>query len=276
MAGGWRRTGRDTMQCMVSRAGEGRSNCARRGQAVTTVIVWLLLGAIVNVAVAWGCALWSPVVAGASMSPADDETRLWTERLRSDLSETPVDPREEFLGEVHMYARRDRGFGYEVSTVSQVVVLPTARMRWREQAMSTIRAGWPSSALAGRRWERVSGFDRYVPVPLIGAPPPSTRPPPSVTVQWQTGAMEWTRPESLGGASFRVFPFRPVWPGFALNTVFYAGVLWLLFAAPFALRRWRRIKRGLCPKCGYPVGTSDKCTECGAAVITQKAETHKA
>jgi hypothetical protein len=57
-----------------------------------------------------------------------------------------------------------------------------------------------------------------------------------------------------------------IWPGFAINTLFYAGILWLLFAAPIALRRRRRIKRGLCPACAYPVGTSNKCTECGVMV----------
>jgi hypothetical protein len=61
-------------------------------------------------------------------------------------------------------------------------------------------------------------------------------------------------------------PLRPIWPGFAINTLLYAGMLWLLFAAPFALRRRRRIKRGLCPKCAYPIGVSDVCTECGADV----------
>ena len=62
-----------------------------------------------------------------------------------------------------------------------------------------------------------------------------------------------------------VIPLGPIWPGFAINTVFYAVVLWLLFAAPVALRRRRRTKRGLCPKCAYPVGTNARCTECGAA-----------
>src|SRR5688572_2165033 len=46
-----------------------------------------------------------------------------------------------------------------------------------------------------------------------------------------------------------ILPLRPLWPGFAVNTLFYAFILWLLFGAPFALRQWRRIKRGLCPKC---------------------------
>ena len=58
-------------------------------------------------------------------------------------------------------------------------------------------------------------------------------------------------------------PLRPIWPGFAINTLFYAAILWGLFAAPLALRRRRRIKRGLCPKCAYPIGASDVCTECG-------------
>jgi hypothetical protein len=63
---------------------------------------------------------------------------------------------------------------------------------------------------------------------------------------------------------------RALWPGFAINAVFYAAILWLLFAASFALRRWRRIKRGLCPKCGYDLrGSADDsslCPECGAGV----------
>jgi len=66
--------------------------------------------------------------------------------------------------------------------------------------------------------------------------------------------------------SWRLTPFVPIWPGFAINTAFYAVVLWLLFAGPFVLRRWRRIRRGLCPKCAYDLrgsaGTA-ACPECG-------------
>jgi hypothetical protein len=68
-----------------------------------------------------------------------------------------------------------------------------------------------------------------------------------------------------------VFPLRPIWPGFAINTLFYAGILWLLLAAPFTLRRRRRIKRGLCAACAYPVGASEICTECGKAVISTRS-----
>jgi len=57
-----------------------------------------------------------------------------------------------------------------------------------------------------------------------------------------------------------------LWRGFAINTLFYAAILWLLFMAPFALRRWRRIRRGLCPACAYRIGDSAVCTECGKPV----------
>jgi hypothetical protein len=61
-------------------------------------------------------------------------------------------------------------------------------------------------------------------------------------------------------------PSRPRWPCFTINTLFYAAILWLLFAAPFTLRRHLRIKRGLCPACAYPIGASEVCTECGKPV----------
>jgi hypothetical protein len=60
----------------------------------------------------------------------------------------------------------------------------------------------------------------------------------------------------------------------AVFVLFATGVLAVGFAG---VLQWRehgietRIKRGLCPQCAYPVGTSDKCTECGAAVSTLNA-----
>ncbi len=51
----------------------------------------------------------------------------------------------------------------------------------------------------------------------------------------------------------------PGWPGFAVNTIFYATLLWL----PFPVRRFIRIRRGLCPACAYPMAESDVCSECG-------------
>jgi hypothetical protein len=64
----------------------------------------------------------------------------------------------------------------------------------------------------------------------------------------------------------------PIWPGFAINTIFYAAILWLLFFAPGSVRRPFRRRRGLCPTCACPVGTSPVCTECGAALTPNCVE----
>jgi hypothetical protein len=63
-----------------------------------------------------------------------------------------------------------------------------------------------------------------------------------------------------------LLPVRPLWPGFAINTIFYAAIMWFLFFAPGAIRKRVRRKRGQCAACGYSLRdiTSDKCPECGA------------
>ncbi len=79
-----------------------------------------------------------------------------------------------------------------------------------------------------------------------------------IDVTEQFGATYWGRGRRL--------PLTPLWPGFAINTLLYAPILWLLFLTPGLLRRWRRIRRirrGQCPACAYPIGTSPVCTECG-------------
>lgn len=63
-----------------------------------------------------------------------------------------------------------------------------------------------------------------------------------------------------------ILALQPLWPGFAINTLFYAALLWMTFAFPFALRRRSRIKRRLCPSCAYPIGPSPNCSECGKKV----------
>jgi hypothetical protein len=108
--------------------------------------------------------------------------------------------------------------------------------------VGSVETGWPLRSMAG---EWVITQDRGVRTIML---------------------MEFPSRDPLGP---RHLALRPLWPGFAINTVFYAAILWggwLLFAAPFAVRRRRRIKRGLCPACAYPVGASDLCTECGEPV----------
>ncbi len=63
----------------------------------------------------------------------------------------------------------------------------------------------------------------------------------------------------------RLLAYLPVWPGFVINALFYAGILWLLIPGQFALRRLIRRRRGLCPACGYDLrhAEHEACPECG-------------
>jgi hypothetical protein len=66
----------------------------------------------------------------------------------------------------------------------------------------------------------------------------------------------------------RALAWRPIWPGFVLNTIFYALLTWSLIRAPRTLRRWRRRRAGLCLACGYDLkGLAEgaPCPECGLA-----------
>ena len=66
---------------------------------------------------------------------------------------------------------------------------------------------------------------------------------------------------------FNFIPYRPIWPGFALNTLFYAAVFWIPFA-PFVLRRILRRRHAACLQCGYDLRGAEHevCPECGVEV----------
>jgi hypothetical protein len=66
-----------------------------------------------------------------------------------------------------------------------------------------------------------------------------------------------------------ILPFGPLWTGIVFNTIFYAALGALLYAALIIIRGWRRVHKRLCVKCAYPIGESDVCTECGHALRRQ-------
>ncbi len=183
------------------------------------IFVFLLLGAIVNVAVAWGFCRhpWNGHVVRDGGSSGED-TAWWGSRAPPFI---PRDAPALAAAEIQWFARRELVMGDE----------------WGAVRGTHTRAGWPMFALEWEYWR-------------------------SETSGQSIGTLE---------PGDDIMSSRPICPGFVINTVFYAAVLWLLFAAPFALRRRRRIKRGLCPACGYQwgAGTSPVCTECGHRVMRQ-------
>lgn len=68
----------------------------------------------------------------------------------------------------------------------------------------------------------------------------------------------------VGEHQLRLLPLKPIWRGFMANTLFYGLACWCAVMTVRWLRRHRRLLRGCCPECGYPIGTSARCSECGS------------
>ncbi len=192
------------------------------------VAVFLLAGAVVNVAVAWGIALWAPPLpvpvlpSETQQLSQDDAWRLWRTLRPSEWTDPPV-----LMGH-----------------------------RWGQVGESYVEAWEP---LDETPWFSLLRVGKH----QFGAPAFS------LEYVYQYGDSRESRVGAWTGlrSDYRAgLPLRPVWSGFAVNTFFYAAVLWLLIPGPFVLRRLIRMKRGRCVKCGYPMGESDVCTECGKAL----------
>lgn len=61
------------------------------------------------------------------------------------------------------------------------------------------------------------------------------------------------------------YPVLPLPWGFLANTLIYAALVFALLALVTRIigRDRRRLRRGVCPQCAYPMGGSTVCTECG-------------
>ena len=190
------------------------------------VAIFLLAGAVVNVAVAWGCRLAVRPSQGGQFQHIDASAiAWWNENKPHGVTDEPTFfMRTESFG--WSAVRLVAGEGGELRLSDQVVLFSTKRIT----EASHVAAGLPMKSLHGHSWS-VEG---------------------KIT---QSGVIATGSHDSL--------PYVPIWPGFAVNTLFYAAVLWLLIPGPFAFRRFIRVKRGRCPKCAYPMGQADVCSECG-------------
>ena len=85
-------------------------------------------------------------------------------------------------------------------------------------------------------------------------------------------APKWLRGEKTSPIAHKqplYLPLRIIWPGFIANTLLYMMMPLLIFNLPIKLRSYLRLKRKQCTKCGYPIGQSEVCTECGAELKAQ-------
>ncbi len=223
------------------------------------LVVFLLLGAVVNVAVAWGCAAW-PRVFHSPPNYREGFTRHGTGF--NDWSVHTSRAAGFYRADSLWTTGSSEFIGSEPKSTAQQV-LPAwaefARPRSTDPAdrycIRIVDArGWPWLAL----W---SGQE------VVGFPPPGSTVGGSVTItRGYFLPREGAKPFSHY-TGVRVLPLAPVLPGFLMNTLFYAVILWLLWSTPFATRRLIRKRRGRCVRCGYDLrhAEHEACPECGAA-----------
>ena len=230
---------------------------------LTKLVVFLLLGAIVNVAVAWGCATWSALklVSGPLVGrPTEADQRWWQQVVPAEAApRASVVWRSRGFGCNSLLILGDRSgeavFREDPSGQSTFGASINAKM----DRATLVRSGWPWRSGAGERWDL--GISLMTPFPMLGYKVATWR-----DADLQTSAVSFDRPTWLGGSSFRLLPLRPIWPGFAINTVFYAAILRLLMFGVATTRRVIRRKRGLCITCGYDLShvEHEACPECGS------------
>ena len=222
------------------------------------IVPFLLLGTILNVAVAWGCVKWR--------HPRDDGPTVGEQIVDPE----PVEVLDPHLGRIKEL-RAAMAFvwwspGYML--MESWPVPHEVDHRQPVPSVADIAPTWTPLACALRKGkcdvlkDQVTEAGGWPMLSLFRTVDP--RPPVSQT--WMQRLLGDRETELVPGYQ-RGLPTRIIWLGFAINTAFYAAILWLFFAFPFTLRRWRRIKRGLCPACGYDLrgSTSQTCPECGKA-----------
>ena len=219
-------------------------------------MLFLILGAITTIAVAWGCAMWvdrgqAKLVEGRTMhgyvwvvhrgSAPGSEFVLWVKTYGNFVAAFPDDEGNLPLDLIPSW-----------STISHEIN-PARPKRYGLQSQMQDARGWPMlsmrctflrtrSVVGGRtRQEVVSGLEMS---PRI----------------WASGNCSYRKARAL--------PYIPIPLGFVVNTLFYAAFIGLSIAGRSAGRRVIRRKRGLCIKCGYDLRNveHEKCPECGVAV----------
>jgi hypothetical protein len=220
--------------------------------------VLLLIGAAMNLGIAWVCALWVPL---------DARTGVWYDmKIPADvIGEIEAARSELGLPEVwkECVGASDTGIGVSLFgfiDLSRAYQMPTKSSPLR--LVYVVRAGWPWRCVSCRFQRGLSGKkeceDRWY--GGFDAPP------------W-AGARDLTSESTLGVTAWanwfpsdqRPLPYRPEWTGLVGGSVFFAALLSMIWV-PQVIRHEFRRRRAACVECGYDLAGLPTCPECGRRI----------
>ncbi len=228
--------------------------------------IFLLLGAIINVAVAWSSSLWVDGMALETLARARRGATAahhprWHVSGASSGTSTLVQAGASRKPPGPPRNLRASATKEEIDAFASGVALPVKREvvpvpYWSRTSTPPIENDYEAPGV----WEDARG--------------------------WPMRSMVWhlvrRRPDvpdrhlwtiDLGGMQGpiglpRALPLRPIPIGFVFNSLLYASCLWLMISVPFDVRRMIRRKRGRCTRCGYDLSHADHgaCPECGISL----------
>ncbi len=193
------------------------------------VLGYLAAGAVVNVVVAWGIAVWVHVPEKVQQFGRPRASEHW----RVPETWPPL---------LYIAAGRDWGIISETAFYSDESAGSTAPPRIGISNLTG--TGFPFITARWETWNEP------------GAVGPTRASVPEIRIP------NVMRPAKMQGRMVR-FPVTPCWGGLAANAAIFGGMAWGASIGVFGARRWLRLRRGHCPICGYSIGVSTICTECG-------------
>ncbi len=209
------------------RSKPGRSS---RWKWARRIALCLVLGAVVNVGVAWGCAAWSPDSNVRSMGGyrLGYERPAWAPNFATCCC-------------VWTHVRVSTGTGIEICKQYGMNSGTICRDR---SFRVTVVAGWPLRSLRGDLNHRECHADH-------------------ADERWTK--LAWAARNSPTSVRLltRLLPLEPLVTNFLLNTVFYGTVLFVPLFGVGVFKRRRRLNRGLCVRCAYDITGLRVCPECG-------------
>ena len=246
------------------------------------LVVFLILGAIVNVTIAWACAIWSDasldslVISNATQEDLDLFVQIgWISKSESENSTS------------NYKVKNTKGFGVSDSFLIEEMLgvrdLPQYSASFpRPVRIVTIVAhshqtGWPLRCFSDAYYDQTG-------IGIFGASKSKFLQQtisddeddgiltfyitPQVPFEDWEYPMSLPVPDKIGPIPLpadRYIPLRPIWSSFIINTIFYAIVLWLMMLFGATARRHSRLKNGHCPSCNYNLRSdySSGCPECG-------------
>ena len=247
---------------------------------ILSMLMYVILGALVTVGIAWGVAYWgerpgTPLGSGSvanlfvSRSQVEWGWNFWVEggpwqwnRIFGPFTRDDAPYDLKYPDPIHARPEWSR---FDIVTRDLMMKEKSDGIRGDDLPVYVIcedLIGWPVPCM----WRAMCLQEQVF----------SDWQPPQAA--WWVGALRGSEADILNeGESLLNSPVLPLWPRFGLNVLLLGCLFAGIHVSLIGLRRgwihWWRIRRGFCRTCGYNLAgnTSGKCPECGAKTTSAVA-----